>query len=276
MPLYPQATQDSINHNGSAVTGGTYTGGPFKIVHHTTEGSNYSGARSTYEETGNLPHFTIHEDKVYQHLDTSRSATALKNLSGGVQTNRDSAVQIEVVGFATRAKSDDTLASIAELCRWIERTHQVAREWPNGFPTPPGTSHNRNAIVWDQRSGHYGHCHVPENTHEDPGYTASEIQAIMGNDPLALLVQGNELPSGLAYLEDGTAWCAARSVVEALGGAVGAMSDGISVLITIHGSSAICRARAVASGTAFIPARELRRITGVQVSYLDGELSIDA
>ena len=105
MARCPFAEQDPIVHNGSVITGGTYTGGPFKIVHHTTEGLTYQSARATYERTGNLPHFTIDSKRIFQHLDTGRSATALRNAPGGVETNRDSAVQIEVVGRAAAPKS---------------------------------------------------------------------------------------------------------------------------------------------------------------------------
>jgi len=27
--------------------------------------------------------------------------------------------------------------------------------------------------------GHYGHCHVPNNVHWDPAYTAGEVSAVM-------------------------------------------------------------------------------------------------
>jgi hypothetical protein len=56
--------------------------------------------------------------------------------------------------------------------------------WPAGVPRPakngrdPG-GHNRDAQTWDEQSGHYGHCHVPENTHWDPGYSESELAFIM-------------------------------------------------------------------------------------------------
>jgi len=42
----------------------------------------------------------------------------------------------------------------------------------------PG-GHNRDAQIWDTESGHYGHCHVPENTHWDPGYSPAEFDFIV-------------------------------------------------------------------------------------------------
>ena len=167
---------------------GTYTGGPFKIVHHTTEGSTAAGAFDAFASHRSDPHFTVDATTIYQHIDTDKAARALRNPPGGVQTNRDKAIQIEVVGFAHRPKTKPTLRNVARLCRWIEQTHGVSPEWPNGHPKParngrdPG-GHNRNAATWDSKGGHYGHCHVPENTHWDPAYTADEVSFLMRVDP---------------------------------------------------------------------------------------------
>jgi hypothetical protein len=162
---------------------GAYSGGPFKIVHHTTEGSTASGAIGAYRANKSDPHFTVDSTTIYQHIDTGVAARSLKNPPGGVQTNRDSGVQIEVVGFAGKPKDLTTLKNVERLCRWIEETHRIPKVWPNGFPKTgtrdPG-GHNRNATNWDTKGGHYGHCHVPENDHWDPGYTRTELEIIMG------------------------------------------------------------------------------------------------
>lgn len=163
---------------------GSYTGGPFKIVHHTTEGSSAAGAFTAYRANRSDPHFTVDAEKVYQHCDTGVAARALRNPPGGVQTNRDSAIQIEVVGFAHRPKSKATLRNVARLCRWIEATHGVPKTWPNGRPKParngrdPG-GHNRSAHTWNTQGGHYGHSNVPENTHWDPAYLDEEVEFLM-------------------------------------------------------------------------------------------------
>lgn len=164
---------------------GPHVGGPYKIVHHTTEGSSAAGAMAAFTRNKSDPHFTVDANAIFQHIDTAEGARALRNDPGGVETNRDSAVQIELVGFAHLAKDRAALTNLARLCRWIESTHGVPRVWPNGLPRPavggrdPG-GHNRNAATWDTQSGHYGHCHVPENTHWDPGYSADEVAFVMG------------------------------------------------------------------------------------------------
>ena len=163
---------------------GAHVGGPFKIVHHTTEGSSAEGAMSAFQRNRSDPHFTVDGTNIFQHIDTAEGARALRNDPGGVQTNRDSAVQIELVGFAHLPKNAAALTNLARLCRWIETTHDVPRTWPAGPPRParngrdPG-GHNRDARVWDSQGGHYGHCHVPENTHWDPAYSAQEVAFIM-------------------------------------------------------------------------------------------------
>jgi hypothetical protein len=181
MPRCPFAQWDPV---ADTTAGGSYTSGPFKIVHHTTEGSRYEGAVEAYRNHNSPPHFTVDSITIYQHIDTDEAARALKNLLGGVQTNRGSAIQIEVVGFAGRPKNPQTLGNVARLCRWIEETHGVPRVWPNGFPRPPRDgrdpgNHNRNLGNWNSLGGHYGHCHVPENTHWDPAYTEEEVAFLM-------------------------------------------------------------------------------------------------
>jgi hypothetical protein len=55
---------------------GHYVAGPFKIVHHTTEGSTAAGAFKTYKQRHDIPHFTVDDHFIYQHLDTDVAATA--------------------------------------------------------------------------------------------------------------------------------------------------------------------------------------------------------
>lgn len=171
---------------------------PAKIVHHTTEGTTVAGAMTALGAKHADSHFVAGLDKegkfgpkggyvIVQLIDTSMAARALKNLPGGVETNKDNAIQIEAVGFAAKPKDPKTLALVAKLSRWIEQTHGVPRAWPNGLPKvatakgqDPG-GHNRNAHNWETRGGHYGHSQAPENSHWDPAYTVAELKVIMGD-----------------------------------------------------------------------------------------------
>ena len=182
MARYPSAVFNLLSGIGA------YTEGPFKIVHHTTQGSSASGAIATYKQTGNYPHFTVEDDVVYQHVDTNQAVTALEHPRGTVETNRSHAIQIELVGFAEKPKSSTSLRTVAALCRWLERQHSVPRVWPNGYPDPPVNGqephvhYNRDETNWQTKGGHYGHCHVPNNHHWDPGYTADEVAIVMGGE----------------------------------------------------------------------------------------------
>ena len=144
------------------------------------------------------PHFTVDATKIYQHIDTGIGARALKNLRGGVQTNRKSAVQIEVVGFAHLPKGAATLKNVQKLCNWIEQEHGIPKEWPSGPPKPavngrdPG-DHNRSVANWNNKGGHYGHSQVPENTHWDPAYTAFESAFVIA--PATMGASASDLES---------------------------------------------------------------------------------
>lgn len=180
MPKCPFAEWRPITGNV-----GPYISGPFRIVHHTTEGYRAEDAFSAYAKNRSDPHFTVDEHGVYQHIDTAMCARSLRNRKGGVQTNKQSAVQIEIVGFAHKPKSIRTLANVARLCRWIEDVHGVPLVWPHG-PVKTATdqgkdpgNHNRDAKTWVTDGGHYGHSQVPENTHWDPAFTRDETAFLM-------------------------------------------------------------------------------------------------
>lgn len=157
---------------------GTYTGGPRKLVLHTTEGS-LPGALAAYHQKGVVPHFTwdFPGRKRLQHVDTIRSVSALSNDMGGVQTNRDSAIQVEITGFAADSHnwSDAILhwlaVGIEEICR---KESINARHFPrfvgeSEHPAGEGAAQRMTFSEWDNFDGVCGHQHVPENEHWDPG-----------------------------------------------------------------------------------------------------------
>ena len=99
MPKCPFAIQKPVSGPS-----GSYKSGPYRIVHHTTEGTSASAAMAAYAAKRADPHFTVDRTNIYQHIDTGPGARALRNGPSGVETNRLSAVQIEVVGFAGKPK----------------------------------------------------------------------------------------------------------------------------------------------------------------------------
>lgn len=169
MAFYPTANK-TIKGN----SGGSYTGGPFKGLLHTTEGSSASGAISAFRTNNSWPHFLIdYAGAIWQFLDTAVSARALRNLSGGVQTNRDSVIQLEIVGFAGKPNEHPVaqMDAVRELMRWIEQIHGVK---PKGPGRPFATAYGQHNLrftnaEWDNFDGWCGHCHCVEQTHWDPG-----------------------------------------------------------------------------------------------------------
>lgn len=158
---------------------GTYTGGPYKGVLHTTETDWYhptgSSPSGTYDGYGHnyFPHATIVLEngvgRIYQHIPVNRAARALVNAAGGVQTNNDSAVQCEIVWRASRAPQmpKPLLDAVADWMRWVEAAVGVKRKAAKF--APPNVNVRMTQAVWDSFDGWCGHQHVPENTHTDPG-----------------------------------------------------------------------------------------------------------
>lgn len=167
---------------------GTYTGGPYKGVLHTTETDWYrpSGANpsGTYDGYGHnyFPHATIVLEGgagvIYQHIPANRAARALVNAAGGVQTNNDSAVQCEIVWRAANAPNMPRalLDAVADWMRWVESVTGVPRRAARF--APPNVNVRMGAAEWDDFAGWCGHQHVPENSHTDPG--AIDIAYLLG------------------------------------------------------------------------------------------------
>jgi hypothetical protein len=179
MALCPFAEKRLVGYDG-----GAYTGGPFRVVLHTTEGS-FASALAIFK-IHYASHFLVDGQRVIQLVDTARAGSAMRHPSAGPETNRLSAVQIEMVGFAGKPKDPLMLANVRRLCRWLETEHGIPRVWPNGYCTPAKDAHdaghhNRDAYTWETRGGYYGHEHVPGNIHWDPALTAAETDFLMAD-----------------------------------------------------------------------------------------------
>jgi len=151
-----------------------------KVVWHTTQGSSYP--RTTYERTGGVPHYTIDRDgTIYQHYRNSHYSRALLNLPGGVETNLDGAIQVEIVGYAGEKVTKAQRASITRLSAFFT-AEGIPGVWLNGAPTK--TKHRlvgvekMSLVRWDFGSGHCGHIDVPENNHWDPAFVRSTRLAV--------------------------------------------------------------------------------------------------
>lgn len=158
---------------------GAFVTAPCRLVLHTTEGASAAGAIAAFRSTGSWPHFTV--DPVakvrYQHIPLDLGARALVNAPGGVETNREDAIQIEIIGFAAKAAdwSDDALQWLATevlapilAATGITTTHPVF-VGADRSPASVKAAQRMTYAAWDAFNGICGHQHVPENDHWDPG-----------------------------------------------------------------------------------------------------------
>ena len=162
---------------------GSYTSGPYKIVIHTTETPGLPGYRN-----GELtPHCTYNpKDRTFvQHQSFDVAVGALRNEAGGVQTNKDSALQLEVICYSAKNIADqqpyrmwvgdlpDTAyEDIAAWCRWVCNKYgvQPSVRMPRPKALYGSDSPSRMSFSqWDNYNGICGHFEVPENNHYDPG-----------------------------------------------------------------------------------------------------------
>ena len=154
------------------------TGIPFRGVLHTTQSKDYHPSATSYYGHTNPPHFTIvkkDEVKVFQHFSIKVGARALANLSGGVQTNRNRAIQIEIAWYAEEIADlpNDMVAGLKDLMRWIEAQAGVKRKslkfYDEADAEGTGAESRMEFQEWLNFEGWCGHQHVPENAHWDPG-----------------------------------------------------------------------------------------------------------
>jgi len=190
--------------------GGTFTGGPDKGVLHSTEGADWPNY-------GYAPHLTgkpiIKEKRIAwrQHISLDVAARAMENRDGGVQTNRDSARQIELVGTTDpkHAASWDgkgvlkagvdyiywpdapdwalfelaaMMIRLSTLCG-IER--RLIKDWLP-YPKSYGNSAVRMSLSqWDNFNGWCAHQHAAENAHGDVFLNSARLSDLLGATPAA-------------------------------------------------------------------------------------------
>jgi hypothetical protein len=164
----------------ASVDGGSILGGRPKCLHHDTETSGWPSYSS-----GFWPNMTINPatGEVRQHIPANRAARALRNETGGVQTNRWNVFQIEWLGFANKVPFHPVGAEIAQWLhdvRGCPLTEGVSwRSYPSSYGQ---TSVRLSGGEWNDYSGHLGHMHAPENDHGDPGWPFPIAQILEGGD----------------------------------------------------------------------------------------------
>jgi hypothetical protein len=177
---YPPATW-----KGDGESAGSYQSAPWRIVLHTTETEGVPG----YDGGSSAPHLTynVRDRKWWQHTDLGTAARALKNLDGGVQTNRQRALQVEIVCYSDKNVADDDPSdrywvgnlpdtAYTDLCAfliWAATQYGVVTKWPGkaalSYSQANASGFRMSSGEWNNYNGVCGHQHVPENDHWDPG-----------------------------------------------------------------------------------------------------------
>ncbi|MCX5253655.1 hypothetical protein OOK27_05630 [Streptomyces canus] len=166
---------------------------------HSTEGTSlpsYDGGSMAPNLTAK-PDFAAKRLVWYQHFDVDMSSRALRNLSGGVETNTLNVCQVEIVGTcdpATHTKwaqagiqhlympelPDWAIRDLADFAKWANANHGVPLSSGLTFkPYPPSYGANgvrMTGTQWNNFTGHCGHQHVPENcVHPDTPILCADL-----------------------------------------------------------------------------------------------------
>lgn len=201
--------------------GGAMTGGPAKVIWHTTENDPTTVSALAIAQYLNRIGSQVHivwnptTGQIVQSIPANRGARGLVNASGGVETNRGGSVvlQIEVVGRATKPFTNGPCVNLDKLLAFIKQLG-VPGVWPAGIPKPYPASYGgvRSATAWSH-GGHFGHSQVPENLHGDPGavntykLTAYAVSTAPKPVPTTATPQGPfPLALGAGYTTGSTGW----------------------------------------------------------------------
>lgn len=177
---YPGATW-----KGDGRSGGSFIDVPYRLVLHTTETEGLPG----YAAGLTAPHITYdpRRREWTQHTEFDRAARALRNMTGGVETNRARALQVEIICYSAKHIADDqplertwvgdlddlAYADLNEFIRWAGVEFGVQRIWPGrqafNYDQANEPGFRFNGTDWYGFGGVCGHQHVTENTHWDPG-----------------------------------------------------------------------------------------------------------
>lgn len=178
IPNIDGGTIDVVMRASSCGAGSVVTSKPAAGVIHTTEG------RTVPAYAGSAPHFTVGpfvvggKWHIVQHVPLGRGACALQNDAGGIETNHWARVQVELVGFSTRAPwlpAEPAQVLLASLFEWCQKEMGIAEKYEyDSKKLATGTwaiesNPWRKNPKFGKASGWHGHIAVPENDHWDPG-----------------------------------------------------------------------------------------------------------
>jgi hypothetical protein len=252
-PWWPRAGRGQL----APVDGGSILDGyGAKGLWHTTETAGFPSYSTNY-----FPHMTVAvvdgRFQARQHIPFNRAARALRNESGGVQTNRTGVKQVEIV---TRADIVDEHGldpamedGLAEWATWLRAEWGVPMTCSVTFKSYPSSYGKGNGVrlgfsAWERYAGWCGHQHAPENDHGDPGaldwrriLRAEEMDEMTGDDWARLeKLLDTYMRRGVRYVDHGDETVAGasnnlenvREDIRRLATATGVRLDALENLLT--------------------------------------------
>lgn len=199
----------------------------WKLLIHTTEGPSYAAARSSYVKNGFAPHVTAGPHptkertvKAWQHYPLNSRATTLADKPGGIRTNRDHVIQVEIVGFADLEQAarhgrwlgvdqwpEWYKAGVAKILRELMDACGIPRRctvrWVR-YPQSYGTnaSQRLSTKAFDDYAGILGHQHAPENSHGDPGDISAFVRDyLLGEEDDDVAAKADDILKKLTELD---------------------------------------------------------------------------
>jgi hypothetical protein len=165
----PRGTHWGLHITGHpAEDAGAFAGGGHKLLWHTTEGTNIDTMVRVLEEKRAAPHIVVdfYHSRVVQMIPFNRAARALEH-NGGPETNRANCVQVEICDYAKNSQdwTERQYGVLAALAVLIEHRVPIPRHANYRFRHPVRLGGQQ----FVDATGHLGHCHVPGNSHWDPG-----------------------------------------------------------------------------------------------------------
>jgi len=181
---------------------------PDKVVWHSTETGSWPG----YGGGASAPHLTYHAliHDWRQHYACNRSSRALRNAAGGVETNTDDALQVELIAYSDERLAaqrghlpiseldSQALDDLGEFAEWAYRELGVPLKVDPGWVRRDyQAEHGMSAAAWRAFAGHTGHNRVPENTHWDPARL--DIDEIVRRARGANTTEDDDMPTPAEY-----------------------------------------------------------------------------
>lgn len=165
---------------------GPMTGGPPRAIWHRTAGGTYESNKAFLIREGFEPHllWDPNTGDLGQFMPANVGGFAVQH-TAVQQTNRMGryCIQIEVADHGETWDITSTpMKGLTHIIGWL-RQLGIPDVLPAGPMAKLGSNGRRDPKIWGTKGGHYGHCHVPQNDHTDPG--RMDFTKIFGGTPVS-------------------------------------------------------------------------------------------